>query len=112
MVTRILPGAEQTLDDARDNLSAIHQVRQAVRRPMLVDIRVSAPLTPEVRHFYSGKELDDALLAQTLLVEATPFGRVMGNIYLRVARPGIPTRLFTDEVQAMAWLRTFVTPVS
>ncbi|MGZ3442224.1 MAG: DUF7793 family protein [Polyangia bacterium] len=33
---------------------------------------------------------------------------MMGNIYLRVARPGVPTRLFPDEASALAWLNTLV----
>ena len=28
----------------------------------------------------------------------------VANVYLRVARPGIPTRLFTDEDDAIEWL--------
>jgi hypothetical protein len=28
----------------------------------------------------------------------------MGNVYLRVARPGIPTQLFSDEARALEWL--------
>ena len=28
----------------------------------------------------------------------------MGNVYLRIARPGIPTQLFTDERRALEWL--------
>jgi hypothetical protein len=39
-----------------------------------------------------------------LLIDASPFGRMMGNIYFRIARPGIPTRLFTDPELAKAWL--------
>jgi len=39
------------------------------------------------------------------LIEATPFGRMMGNVYLRVARPGVPTRLFGDERLALGWLK-------
>jgi hypothetical protein len=27
-----------------------------------------------------------------------------GNTYLRVAKPGIPTRLVSDETEAAAWL--------
>jgi len=27
----------------------------------------------------------------------------MGNLYLRVANPGIPSRLFDSEVEAMEW---------
>ena len=47
----------------------------------------------------------DAFSALGLLIEATPFGRMMGNVYLRVARPGVPTRLFGDERLALGWLK-------
>jgi hypothetical protein len=30
---------------------------------------------------------------------------MMGNVYVRIAKPGIPTQLFADEAAAMAWLR-------
>jgi hypothetical protein len=29
----------------------------------------------------------------------------MGNLYLRIARPGLPTRLFNEEAAATAWLK-------
>jgi hypothetical protein len=31
---------------------------------------------------------------------------MMGNVYLRVARPGIPAQLFLDEPRAIGWLIT------
>ena len=37
--------------------------------------------------------------------DATIFGRMRGNIYLRIARPGIPTQLFMDETRAVEWLK-------
>jgi hypothetical protein len=39
-----------------------------------------------------------------LLVESSPLGCMMGNVYMRVTRPGIPTRLFTNESRAVSWL--------
>ena len=108
VVIRIHPGAEQTLADARENLAATAAMCAGKRWPLLSDISRGVPLDPEVRHFYSGKQLTDHFVAQSLVVEATPFGRVVGNVYLRVARPGIPTRLFSSEPDALAWLRTFV----
>jgi hypothetical protein len=29
---------------------------------------------------------------------------MMGNVYLRIAQPGVPARLFADEAQALEWL--------
>jgi hypothetical protein len=40
-----------------------------------------------------------------MLVRASPLGRTMGNVYLKIARPAIPTKLFTQESKALAWLR-------
>lgn len=107
VVTTIHDNATQSLDDARENLAATIAQCGEVRRPLLVDISRGRPLDPEVRHFYTGKELVAAFEALAMLVEATPLGYVIGNIYLRVARPGIPTRLFADRDEAFEWLRTF-----
>jgi hypothetical protein len=104
LIVRIKDGAYQSLADARENLATAMAEGQNRRRPLLVDIRTAQPLEAEVRHFYSGQVLIDGFSALALLVDATPFGRMMGNVYLRIARPGIPTQLFSDEARAIAWL--------
>src|SRR5262245_63388577 len=104
---RVRPGATQSLADARENLGSALALREGVRRPLLVDIRKAAPLDAEVRHYYSGQVLVEGFSALGLLVEASALGRMMGNVYFRVARPGIPARLFTDESQAVVWLREY-----
>ena len=104
VIARIAAGATQSLDDARANLAVAIEATGGTRRPLLVDISRCQPLEPEVRHYYTGRLLVDAFSALGLLIEATPFGRMMGNVYLRVARPGVPTRLFGDETLALAWL--------
>jgi hypothetical protein len=96
---------EQTLEDARENLSACAQLAIPERKPLLVDIRQARPLTPEVRHHYMGERLQASFSALGLLVRGNPLGHMMGNVYLRIARPGIPTRIFADEPAALAWLR-------
>ena len=108
VVTRIEAGVQQSLADAQLNLAATVEVCGRQKRPLLVDISRCRPLEPEVRHYYTGEVLVESFLALAIVVEATPFGRMMGNIYLRVARPGVPTRLFPNEASALAWLHTFV----
>ena len=95
----------QTVDDARQNLDACARLAEPDRKPLLVDIRAAKPLLPEVRHTYMGERLDQSFAAMGLLVRGSPLGRTMGNVYLRIARPGIPTRIFAQEPKAMAWLR-------
>jgi hypothetical protein len=101
---RIRAGVRQSLEDARANLSAALETRGGQRRPLLVDIREAVPLDADVRRHYSGHVLV-GFTAMALLTRASPLGRMIGNVYLRVANTRIPTRLFTDESAAREWLR-------
>jgi hypothetical protein len=107
VVARIIEGARQTLADARANLTECIAACGGIKRPLLIDVTVSEPLEAEVRHSYSSDELVRSFLALALLVRPGPVGRLMGNIFLRVARPELPTRLFTEEELALAWLSRF-----
>ena len=104
----IQPSAKQTLDNAKENLAAALATRDGQRRPLLIDVRGGQPLDAEVRHYYSGQVLVDGFTALGLLVDASPLGLMMGNVYFRVARPGIPTRLFTNADEANRWLREHI----
>jgi hypothetical protein len=107
LIVRIRAGAYQTLADAKENLSTALKRSNGLRPPILIDIRGAQPLDAEVRHHYSGQVLVHGFSALAMLVEASPLGRMMGNVYLRIARPQIPTRLFADEARAMEWLEMF-----
>ncbi len=104
VVVRVHPGVVQSVEDARANLSAAIEACGGTKRPLLVDISRCEPLEPAVRHHYTGERLVHSFRALALLVEASPLGRMMGNVYLRIARPGIPARLFVREAEAVAWL--------
>jgi hypothetical protein len=104
VTVRIRKGAYQSLANAGQNLAAALAECAGQRRPLLVDISEALPLDAAVRHYYSGQVLVDGFTALGLLVNASPLGRMMGNIYFRVARPGIPTRLFTEADEASQWV--------
>jgi hypothetical protein len=107
LVVRVRRDAVQRVADARENLAGAMAETCGRRRPLLVDISTSQPLDAEARHLYSGHSLEEGFTALALLVEGSPLGVMMGNVYFRVARPGIPARLFTDEASAIAWLKGF-----
>ena len=105
VAVRILPDVHQSLEDARANIEACIHAAGSRRCRLLVDLRRAQPLPAEVRHYYSGEKLTQWFSAMAFLVEASPMGQVMGNLYLRITRPGIPTRLFNEKDAAMNWLR-------
>jgi hypothetical protein len=104
VIVRIKDGAYQSLADAKVNLALAVSETRGERRPLLIDIRKAQPLEADARHHYSGQTLVERFSALALLIEGSPFGRMMGNVYLRIARPGIPTQLFSDEGRALEWL--------
>jgi hypothetical protein len=106
VITRVRGGVVQTLADARENLATAGGACDGEKLPLLVDISRSEPLTPDVRHYYSGDRIMTPFACLAILVDATPFSRMMGNVYLRIARPGIPTKLFTVEEEALRWAKT------
>jgi hypothetical protein len=108
LIVRVNDGAHQTLDDAKENLAVAVSETGGSRRPLLIDIRTAKPLDADARHHYSGLTLVERFSALALLVEGSPFGRMMGNVYLRIARPGIPTQLFAEEAQARKWLTDYL----
>ena len=107
VVVRIRDGARQSLEDARANLSTAVSEAAGRRRALLIDMRGAQPLDARVRHHYTGQTVSDSFSGMALLIERSPFGQMMGNLYLRVARLEMPTQLFTDESRAVEWLKRY-----
>ncbi len=103
---RISIGAKQALADAQENLTAAIRVGTGARRGFLVDIRLSEMLEPDARHYYATQPLDNHFTKLALLLEANPLGVMMGNVYMKMARHSVPIKLFTDEAEALKWLKT------
>ena len=103
IVQRTLDGCVQSLEDARENVAAFCKLTIAPRHPLLIDMRKALALSPGVREYYAGPEAMASANAIAMLIESTG-GRIIGNLYLALNRPVVPTRLFTSEPEAIAWL--------
>ncbi|HEX5069231.1 MAG TPA: hypothetical protein VFV78_03365 [Vicinamibacterales bacterium] len=108
VITRILADVDQQVSDAVENVAMSAEACGGRRAPIVVDLRQARALDAETRHYYSGRKLTDSFTAIALLVPVGAFGRMMGNLYLRVANPGIPAKLFDSEAGALAWVARFL----
>ena len=108
VVTRIQPDVVQTVEDAIQNVSTSAKACGGKKGPLLVDLRFARPLDAETRHYYSGKQLTDFFTSMAMVVPIGAWGKMFGNIYLRVAKPGIPARLFNNENDALAWSQRYL----
>jgi hypothetical protein len=104
IIVRVRNGARQSMTDASENLSTAIAIAAGRRRPILVDIRTAQPLAADVRRLYSGDNVAQAFTALALLIEGSPLGRMMGNVYFSVARLPMPMQMFVEESKAIEWL--------
>jgi hypothetical protein len=102
-----LPGVEDTLEDARQNIVICTKLVAGKRRPILIDLRALKAQSREVRAYYTGPEAMNLNLAIAILVDS-PMSRVIGNFFLGFSKTDWPTKLFKSEVEALAWLQGFL----
>lgn len=99
-------GVEHSAEQAREQVAMQRTMGGGRPRPFLMDIRGARALTRDARAFYAGPEAGE-IFSATGLVISSPLSRALGNFFLGLNKPHMPTRLFTSEEEALAWLRTF-----
>jgi hypothetical protein len=102
-----LPERQQTVEDARVNLAACRDLAGHGDAPLLIDVRNTGTLSREARKIYTGEEGARTISALGFVADSA-FGRVAGNLFIRLARTRFPVRLFATEEEALRWLRSFL----
>lgn len=105
----VLKGLYMDLSDAKENLEAINTLAKGKRVPVLVDIRQSKGVSQKCRAYFAGDEAAQIQSACALLIES-PLSKLIGNFFIGFNKTKFPTKLFTDESSARAWLSSFVVP--
>jgi hypothetical protein len=104
---RSLPGASHTLEDARENVRAARELTESGKlAPNLVDFSGIQSMTRDARAYYAGPETAEVMTAVAILVDSF-LSRAMGNFFMGLNKPLMPTRLFSSETEALSWLRGF-----
>jgi len=101
-----LPGAEETLEDSIENITAAAKFSNGEKSLALVDIRNLKSITKPAREYYSGPETAKVTKACAILV-GSPVTKVIGNFYLKLNKTIFPLRLFYSEASAVSWLKGF-----
>jgi hypothetical protein len=94
--------ADVTVDRARVLNAAVREVCDGPA-PILCDIREMRRTSILTQRFTAGPEGAAVTLKLALMVDS-PVSRMFGNVLLGLAKTSFPTRLFTDEDAAAAWL--------
>ena len=108
-IVRIIhvPGAEVTLEDCKETMAAYLRLNKGKRLPLFVDTKKMKSFSREARKYFSGDEAANVASAAAIVVD-TPVSRVLGNFYLGVSNPHLPSRLFSSENEALEWLKGYL----
>ena len=85
---------------AREAMDMVDELNGELERPLLVDMTGTATLTRDARMVFTQK-CSASIIA---LVGRSAVDRVIANFALGVSAPPAPTRFFTSETAATAWL--------
>jgi hypothetical protein len=101
------PGTVLNIDSVKTIVDDRKNFQQGVSYPVFCDARGLKDSDKQARD-YLAKEGSDLVIAVAVLT-GSPVTRIMVNFYLTISKPITPTKLFTDQDQAIAYLQKFKT---
>ena len=102
---RFKPTDAHGINEARSVVAAHNQLASGQPCLVLADIQnIKVGANRAARAFYVSEESSQYKLGMAMLV-TSPMHRMLGNIFLKLNRPPYPTRLFSQEDDALQWLR-------
>jgi hypothetical protein len=107
VLARAKPQAALDLADAREVTAAMFPLVEGATGRILIDLREVRSMSRECREYFAGRRPGRRQMACALLVR-TPLGRAIGNFFMGINKPIIPTRMFTLEEEALRWLAEFL----
>ncbi len=102
--SKVRPGAEIQLKDAIVNTAKVIKVSGDSNFPILIDLKEIKSISKEARDHFSMRGRKPNVTAIAMLV-ASPLSKIIGNFFLGLNKPTVPTKMFTNELDAIQWMK-------
>ena len=102
-----LPGHTITVEDARQQVEALKQLKNTDRCLLLAVFREGTTFDKEVREFISSDEVTKIVKADALVIKGLAL-KILANGYLQINRPNRPCRVFNSTTNALKWLHQYL----
>jgi hypothetical protein len=103
---KILEGSDIELADALQNYEATKILTKNDNYLVLVDGRATLSISREARSF-AAQPKNNGCIASAFVITSTA-NKLIGNFYINVNKPSVPTKIFSSEEMAIEWLGTFL----
>jgi hypothetical protein len=105
--TIVKKNAEVTLKEAKENTVAVFSLYKDKKFPLLIDSRNIKYITKEARDHFSINNRETLITCFGIIIDS-PLSRIIGNFFMGLNKPSIPAKLFTNEEEALKWLKKFL----
>jgi hypothetical protein len=104
-IFKVLPVAETELDkeDAIEIRQSITKLCPNMKFAVMVDGSNYFSTTVELRQLIASDEYTQLRFATAIVTESLA-GKIIGNFFIKVNKPGSPTKIFSKEEDAFRWL--------
>ena len=106
LVCNYTPGLIITLDIARECIAERLKFTKGETYPMLCDIRTVKKTYSDARKYMSKDDGVKCISAGAFMVK-TQIEKFLANAFLKINKPPLPAKLFTDTKEAVKWLEQF-----
>jgi hypothetical protein len=93
--------------EAKQSVEIKSKIAGTKSYPFFIDISQVNGVTKEAREYLAGGKSIDNISAAALLASSV-LSKMIGTFFLTFNNPGIPVKLFTDENDALKWLKKYV----
>lgn len=101
--TKVKAGSEVKLEHAKENSVVVNSFYIDRKFPLLIDSRGIKSISRDARNFFTTNGRKTNTLAFAIIIDSS-ISKVIGNFFLGINKPGVPTKLFLDESNALEWL--------
>ena len=104
--TKVKKGSEVKLEHAQENSVVVNSFYIDRKFPLLIDARGIKSMEREARAFFTANGRNTNTLAFAIIIDSS-VSKVVGNFFLGINKPIVPTKLFSNEDNAIEWLKQF-----
>ncbi len=98
---------EITVQHLKEYLVAIEHFGEGKKFCNLILMKKFTQIGDEARKYAASEENNVYTIADAFVINSVAL-KIVGNFYIRYNKPVKPTRLFSNEEDALGWLRTFL----
>jgi hypothetical protein len=107
MYVRISPEKEESVELVKEMVIKMGEMVNYKQVPMLAKHEEFALPGKANRDYWATKEACPYSKADAFIIKTKAMA-LIANFYLRMNKPERPTRMFSDEKEAIKWLKTFL----